>query len=219
MCARKEKVWWDNLNIWSHRDFAEHHEKHLTYREPNKKVIQQTDQTCQHVNIKVGLGSIQYIRQCSNNVKTLHSSSCSYGAEAHVAQYQGATWTTTFNLFSSSVSWEGSLSENKPLCLKHGLELNLFNFCLSLCTSLPSLPTFHLTPLFSRCKLFIPSLWSSLCFAVALSPVFLSFTLFDPRHIPRLLLGLVWVFSRASPGRASLVTAVRPSHNSLHCEG
>lgn len=82
----------------------------------------------------------------------MHSSSYSDGAEAHVVQYQRATWTASINLFSSSISWEGSLSENKPLCLKHGLHLNLFNFCLSLYISLSSLrcysPTFPLTPLF-----------------------------------------------------------------------
>lgn len=39
-----------------------------------------------------------------------------------------ATWTPSFycNLFSSTISWEGSLSENKPLSLKQDPK---FNFC------------------------------------------------------------------------------------------
>ena len=78
----------------------------------------------------------------------MHSSSYSHAAEAHVVQYQRATWTASINLFSSSISWEGSLSENKPLRLKHGLQLNLFNFSLHF-----TLPHFPLSLHFSSSSL------------------------------------------------------------------
>lgn len=87
----------------------------------------------------------------------------------------------SINLFSSSVSWEGSLSENKPLCLKRGLQFNFFNFCLSVYISLSSSlcfsPTFHFTPLFFPCH-FLPSLCALLWIAIGFSPVCLSVTLF-----------------------------------------
>lgn len=97
-----------------------------------------------------------------------------------------------YNLFSSSISWEGSLSENKALRLKHGLK---FNFCFYLYTSslfwLLSQFLSHST-LSSLCSLF------PLCFSFLLSSLF------------SLLMFWVPAQGQVKPGPACLVTAILP---------
>lgn len=97
-----------------------------------------------------------------------------------------------YNLFSSSISWEGSLSENKALRLKHGLK---FNFCFYLYTSslfwLLSQFLSHST-LSSLCSLF------PVCFSFLLSSLFSLLIFRVPAH------------SRVKPGPACLVTAILP---------
>lgn len=46
---------------------------------------------------------------CRSTVR-MQSSSCSHVVEEHVAQYRRGTWTSSINRFSSTISWEGSLS-------------------------------------------------------------------------------------------------------------
>lgn len=117
----------------------------------------------------------------------MQSSSCSHGAEVHVAQYQRATWTGSINLFSSSISWEVSLSENKLQSLKHGLQLNLFNLCLSLYISFFflcfSLPLYPFAPLFFPCHLLL--LLSVLCSPLPSFSLRVSF-LYSPHFFPPL---------------------------------
>lgn len=81
----------------------------------------------------------------------------------------------------------------------------------------------HTLYLFFSCHLFLHSfLCVLLClyFLPAFFPFSLHRSLSPSLSLPcDLLLGEVWVFGQASPGRACLVTAVLPSDKALHCDG
>lgn len=132
----------------------------------------------------------------------MHSGLCSQAAQAHVVQYHRATWTSCINLFSSSISWEGSLSENKPFFRRHVLQLNLLNFCLFLYSSLSSFSVSHVT--------------SDSTFPALSSVPLTLFWRIHPADSSRcssfrsdLLLAWGWASGWAKPGQACLVTALR----------
>lgn len=106
-----------------------------------------------------------------------HSTAC-HDAQQLLFTWCWSTCCATWTGFITAICFpakspERDRCQKTDLCLRHGLQLKLFNSCFSLCTSLPSLlsvffSTFPLTPL-TR---------SSVDSLLSFSPVFLFSALF-----------------------------------------
>lgn len=140
------------------KQIKEPNQKHFTYtaeEEKKKKLVEGIFSSCSaREGVREGTQSRGSIRHSAAGVKPRRGGVSSHGCRgcALCNISQQLDLTTSINLFCSSASWEGSLSENKPLRLRHGLRLNWFNSCISPSAAprflfpLRSSPPCHLLP-------------------------------------------------------------------------